>query len=393
MLTPETPDWMSRVGAGPETLRTQILLLLLAHAAWTSVVLAQSGPPQTRTTTGPRTSVSVELLADRFASGINSQRWGAVFRKCGVSVRIRQPLLDDRPEVTELKRGRLRLVKAVGNLKRDGSIQFPDRVFRLSDAAKLKEWINELTVYGAQGSVEGKPGFGLSRSQFEMVFRTLGEPVTGQFEGIAFDEALRQIAMPPALPVRLTRDGEVLLTKSPPQAMSAAGLSGLSRGTVLAIVLNHAGLGFHPGRTPAGTLEVVASPVREDAARWPVGWPLTRAPLHIAPKIVQIVPVELDDVPLSDVLSAVSSATGIPILVDEWRISRAGVDLEKLRVTQPLKKMTWSGFLDRVTFPKLMREILVDENGTPFVWITTRTVKQLNERAKQRDAQFRNKSK
>ena len=45
--------------------------------------------------------------------------------------------------------------------------------------------------------------------------------------------------------------------------------------------------------------------------------------------------------------------------------------------------MTWSGLLDRVTFPKLMRELLQDEAGTPFVFVTTRTVAQMNERAKQ----------
>ena len=45
--------------------------------------------------------------------------------------------------------------------------------------------------------------------------------------------------------------------------------------------------------------------------------------------------------------------------------------------------MTWSGLLDRVTFPHLMRELLQDEAGTPFVFVTTRTVAQLNERAKQ----------
>ncbi|MFP6764101.1 MAG: hypothetical protein VB858_10790, partial [Planctomycetaceae bacterium] len=314
MLHRKSTDRLFR-GAGGAEAR---ILVLLAFAVWPSCVQAQSGnfprTTQARSTSAPRTSVSVELLADRFASGVNSQRWGAVFRQCGVTIRIRQPLLDDRPLVTEQKRGRLRLVKAVGKLKSDGSIQFPDRAFRLGDTARLREWITELTVYGAQGSTEGKPGFGLSRSQFEVVFRTLGEPVTGKFEDVAFDEALRQIALPRVLPMRLARDSEILLTKNPPQGTSPTELSGLSRGTVLAIVLNNAGLGFHPGRTPAGTLEIVVSPIRDDAARWPVGWPLTRAPLHIAPGIVQIVPVELDDVALPDVLAAVSSATDTPIL-------------------------------------------------------------------------------
>jgi len=373
------------------------LLALLTFIASDSVVRAQfrgvKPVPDKAKKSAPKTSISIDLLADRFASGINSQRWGAEFRKYGITVRIRQPLLDDKPEVTERMRGRLRFVKAVGTLKRDGSIQFPDRTFRLSDSAKIKEWLTELTVYGAQGSVEGKPGFGLNKNQFAFVFRALSEPTRQEFEDASFDEALQKLDMPQALPLRITADAELRLKQYPPKFPMPAGLKGLSRGTVLAIVLNNAGLGIHPGRTPAGRLEMVATPLRDDAAKWPIGWPLSRAPLHIAPKIVEVVEVDLDDKPLLDVLDGVATATKIPVLVDIWRIRQADIDLEEFRVTQAPKKMTWSGFLDRATFPRLMREIVVDENGKPFVWITTRTVKQLNERAKQRDAQFDAKGK
>lgn len=373
------------------------LLALLIVATSNFVAWAQfrgvKPVPDKAKQSAPKTSISIDLLADRLASGINSQRWGSEFRKYGIAVRIRQPLLDDKPEVTERMRGRLRFVKAVGTLKRDGSIQFPDRTFRLRDSAKIKEWLTELTVYGAQGSVEGKPGFGLSKNQFAFVFRTLSEPTRQEFEGATFDEALQKLEMPQALPLRITANAELRLKQYPPETKMPAGLKGLSRGTVLGIVLNNAGLGIHPGRTPAGRLEIVATPLRNDAAKWPIGWPLSRAPLHIAPKIVEVVEVDLDDKPLLDVLTGVAAATKIPVLVDTWRIRQADIDLEEFRVTQAPKKMTWSGFLDRATFPKLMREIVVDENGKPFVWITTRTVKQLNERAKQRDAQFDAKGK
>lgn len=373
------------------------LFAVLAVASSDSVARAQfrgvKPVPDKAKKSAPKTSISIDLLADRFASGINSQRWGAEFRKYGITVRIRQPLLDDKPEMTERMRGRLRFVKAVGTLKRDGSIQFPGRTFRLSDSAKIKEWLTELTVYGAQGSVEGKPGFGLSKNQFAFVFRTLSESTRQEFEGASFDEALQKLEMPQALPLRITADAELRLKQFPPKSKMPAGLKGLSRGTVLGIVLNNAGLGVHPGRTPAGRLEMVATPLRDDAAKWPIGWPLSRAPLHIAPKIVEVVEVDLDDKPLLDVLDGVAAATKIPVLVDTWRIRQADIDLDEFRVTQAPKKMTWSGFLDRATFPKLMREIVVDENGKPFVWITTRTVKQLNERAKQRDAQFDAKGK
>lgn len=370
-----------------------ILMVLLPVGVARSQFTGVKPVPEKANRSALKTSISVDLLADRFASGINSQRWGELFRQFGITVRIRQPLLDDKPEVAEKIRGRLRFVKATGTLKRDGSIQFPDRTFRLRDTAKIKEWLTELTVYGAQGSTEGKPGFGLNQTQFAFVFRTLSEPTRQEFTGVTFDEALQKLEMPRTLPLRITADAELRLKQDPPDTEMPAGLKGLSRGTVLAILLNNAGLGIHPGRTPAGTLEIVATPLRDDAAKWPIGWPLSRAPLHIAPKIVEVVEIDLDDKPLLDVLAGVAAATEIPVLVDTWRIRQAKIDLNEFRVTQLPKKMTWSGFLDRATFPKLMREIVVDENGKPFVWITTRTVKQLNERAKQRDAQFEAKGK
>jgi hypothetical protein len=103
------------------------------------------------------------------------------------------------------------------------------------------------------------------------------------------------------------------------------------------------------------------------------------------PKLVEVIPVTLDEVPLTDVLTAASVKTGISIQIDTHRIEAAGIQLERLKVSQPPKKMTWSGLLDRATFPHLMRELLQDEAGEPFIWVTTRTVKQLNDRNRQRE--------
>ena len=119
-------------------------------------------------------------------------------------------------------------------------------------------------------------------------------------------------------------------------------MSGFSRGTALAILLNNAGLGFRPGRTPEGNLELLAISLSENKEVWPIGWPLTKGPINIVPKLVEIVPVELEDVPLNDVLMAASLATNIPIIVDNYRPQRAKINIDKLVVNQPLKRMSWS---------------------------------------------------
>ncbi|MDA0282843.1 MAG: hypothetical protein O3B13_14180 [Planctomycetota bacterium] len=364
-----------------------------------TLLFVASAVAQSRLETGPapqrsiRTEVSCELLMATRVPPLAAQRWGEIFRRAGASVRIRQALGNDRAEITETTRGSLRQVKAVGLLDKDGSIIFENRRFQESHGAALAEWIRELKTYGAQGSDEGKPGYGLSREQFAQVFRTLAAKVLRDPAGLDLPLAIERLDLPAVLPLRMTPAAQQLLQGAGLRRPAPEGLSGLSRGTVLAILLNNAGLGFRPGRTPEGSLELRVDPLSKQNASWPIGWPLEKPPITSMPKLVEFIPVELDNVPLTDVILAISAKTEIPILTDHRRISEGNIPLDKLKVSQDYRKMTWSGLLDRVTFPDLMRELLQDEAGTPFVWITTRTVTQLNERARQREQLLDQKAK
>ncbi|MFT4558478.1 MAG: hypothetical protein ACI92S_003859, partial [Planctomycetaceae bacterium] len=273
--------------------------------------------------------------------------------------------------------------KAVGLLERDGSIIFENRRFRQSHTGPLAEWIRELKTYGAQGNDDGKPGFGLTRAQFDRVFQTLAAKVVRDPAGLKLSEAIAAVGLPSSLPLRMTPAAVEQLKRDITRRPAPEGLAGLSRGAVIAILLNEAGLGFRPGRTPEGIIELRVSPVSKEAAAWPIGWPLQKPPISSMPKFVEIVPVEFSDVKLTDVIHAISVQTEMPILIDHRRAFEANVRVDEMKVNQEFRKMTWSGLLDRVTFPNLMRELLQDEAGTPFVFVTTRTVAQLNERAKQ----------
>ena len=346
-------------------------------------VLAQPGNTFRSQVSKQQTQVSFELLMVDRVPPLAAQQWGEIFRRAGASVRIRQALSSDRTEVSETTRGSLRQVKATGLLERDGSIIFDNRRFRQSQTAPLAEWIRELKTYGAQGNDEGKPGFGLTRAQFDLVFQTLASKVVHNPAGLELSEALAAVGLPASLPLRMTPAALEQLKRDVTRRPAPDGLAGLSRGTVVAILLNEAGLGFRPGRTPEGSLELRVSPVSKETAAWPIGWPLERPPISSMPKFVELVPVEFSDVKLTDVIHAISVQTELPILIDHRRAFDANIQIGELKVNQEYRKMTWSGLLDRVTFPNLMRELLQDEAGTPFVFVTTRTVAQLNERAKQ----------
>lgn len=364
----------------------RILLALNCFVVLSSVVVAQPAR-KTGVTRRIKTDVSFELISDRQSPRLAAQQWGNVFQKLGINVRIRPGQGPEKPQLKEDKRGTLRFVKVIGRIDSSGSLLFPGRRFGRADTGRLSDWILELKTYGAQGKSDGKPGFGLSSTQFSQVFGLLGTPIKGAWEDVNFPAGIKQLDLPRSIPLRFSGTAQVYLRTHPPTWKTPASFKGLSRGTALAIILNNAGLGFQPGRTPEGSLELVAVPLSQDKAVWPIGWPLTKGPIVSVPKLVEIVPIDLDDVPLTDVLMAANLSTGIPILIDEYRPAKAKIDITKMNVSFQ-KKMTWSGLLDRATFPKLMREQLMDEAGKPFVWITTRSVKQMNERGKQRNAQF-----
>lgn len=370
-----------------------LLLFPLVVLTCADVSAQFSGTTRSPSSRKLQTQISFELLTATRVPVLAAQQWGEIFRRVGATVRIRQAIISDRAEITETTRGSVRLVKAVGLLEQNGSIIFENRRFRQSQTASLGEWIRELKTYGAQGNDAGKPGFGLTRAQFDGVFRTLSRKVLQDPAGLDLPTALTKIDLPASLPLRMTPEALTLLKGSSTRRAAAEGLVGLSRGTVIAILLNDAGLGFRPGRTPEGNLELRVRPINKETAAWPIGWPLQKPPISSMPKLVQIVPVEFSDVPLVDVVHAISVQTEIPILTDYRRAFDANIPLSKLKVNQEYRKMTWSGLLDRVTFPHLMRELLQDEAGTPFVWVTTRTVAQMNERARQRDRLVEQKAK
>jgi hypothetical protein len=365
-----------------DSLQTAVLLLSMLLSMTSRSASAQTQLRREALST----QISFEVLIAPGTTGIDAQRWGPVFQKFGTAARFRQPLLDDRPDLSETASGRTRLVKVVGELKPDGSIVFPGHRFRLSDTRRLAEWIRELKTYGALGSPEGRPGFGLTSSQLELVLRTLEAPVTSELAGLPVDQALRRFGLPDSLPARLSVDAEERLSRLPEGVVAPSDLRGLSRGTALAILLSRASLGFRPTRTPTGSLELEVLPLGRATGLWPIGWPLDRPPVQVAPKFVEPTGFDLKDKPLTELLDEAVTASEIRILIDVRRIAEAELNLGSVKVSQRPRRMTWAGMLDRATFPDLMAELLQDESGNAFVWVTTRTIAQMNERNSQREA-------
>jgi hypothetical protein len=260
-------------------------------------------------------------------------------------------------------------VKAVGEMDLNGIIKFPGKSFKLSDTAALTEWINELKTYGAQGSPEGKPLWGLKREDFDTLFKDLGAPIAAVVEGQELRGALQKLGLPAKYPVRLQASAEAWLQNAGAHPLRQE-VHGFSGGTGLAIVLADYGLGFHPQRTPQATLELAVEPLQNIAQPWPIGWELeAKPPLNEqAPQLFNLITAGFEDLPLQDVLDAVEQASQTPIIIDYEQCAAREIDPRTVQVNFPQKKTAWAILIRSVAGQaRLTREVKVDEAGRIFV--------------------------
>lgn len=355
--------------------------LLFVGAIDRAVPVAAQSPttklkPPATTTPGavsrPRTTtVEIKLLVGTDGGALHSQQWLKVLEPLDVSIQIQKPDLDDKPEVKERIVGTLRYVTAIGTLDRSGKISFPGRSFSTSDGAALKEWIDDLRTYGAQGSPEGQPLWGLSKDQFTRIYDGLNRVVDVELIDQPIREAVSKLPLPEQYPVRWGQAAADSIARRMSGATVRQEIKGFSAATALAIALNDCGLGFRPNRTPTGGLELLIEPLGKRDDHWPVGWPLQQQRFKAAPKFFAMTTIELDQVTLADVLLAVTELSETPVLVDHAELDKKGIDPAQLKVSFKRGRTSWSVALKQMVIPqKLSREIWQDEAGRAFVWIT-----------------------
>lgn len=339
--------------------------------ALATTVLAQPPTPK-RGGTATKTILNVELLSAADGGALHAQDWRAVFEQLDVQLTVRRAVLDDKPDIKERTVGTLRYVTVIGQLDRQGRIVFTTASFTRADAARLKEWLDDLKTYGSQGKPDGQPLWGLSKAQFEALYLALSERVDVELQGQTLDQAVTALEFPATYPLRWSTAARERLVKLGEQATVRQRVAGFTKATALAIALNDQGFGFRPNRTPAGSIELVIEPQSADGRElWPIGWPLQQQAPELMPKLFVMTNIELRQESLLDVLEAAAGLTDTPILLNQAELDRRQIDLAALKASHPLKKTTWSLALRAVLVPqKLNREYWQDESGRAFVWIT-----------------------
>ncbi len=335
----------------------------------------QSASPSSTDASAADTRVTIEIFTGNEGVGFQAQEWESVFERAGLLVQIHAAFAGDKISIREKKFGKLREVFVVGKLERNGTLVFPGRKFARSESAAFVEWLRELKTYGGQGNPSGKALWGLSREQFDALFRALAAPVEQEVANLPFDEAIRTLQLPDQYPFRLSVSAETTLAAPAlKQRPGRLQLRGFAHGTALAMLLSQSGLGFRPNRTPSGKLELLGVRAEDGQQLWPVGWdaPEGTYPAAIAPKLFQQTQVELKDQKLIDVLEAIADKTGTPVRVDFASIAARRLDLDSVLVSASGQHMAWSQLLTKITSPSFLTpKIRTDEAKKPFVWVTS----------------------
>lgn len=320
-----------------------------------------------------KTSIEFELVAPGALAGDTRTRdWAELLQEQGASVRIRQPLFDDELGVTEKVRGTLRWVKVIATFDDMGKLILPEETFSRSDSQRLNEWIEELKLYGAQGSPEGKPLWGLSEEQFNTLFTAMSEPVPVNSYGETLDVAIQQMNLPASYAVRYHSTAAAHLASMQPVDPVRQRLAGLSRGTSLAIMLADYGLGFRPLRTPTKEIELVIQPLTDISDPWPVGWDLDKETRRgdLAPNLFKMVPVKFDNIPVQAVLDEIASVTGVPVVVNHYLAKQKEINLDEITLSYPSRKAAWISVINSAAARNRMKqELRLDEQSHPFVLI------------------------
>ena len=321
----------------------------------------------------PKTTiVEMELLQETGGGGLHAQKWLKVLEPLDVSLRVHRPIAADKPEMKEREAGNTRYVTAIGTLDRSGNILFPDRTFSLNDTVKLTEWIEELRTFGVKGTPVGQPLWGMTDEQFASLYDKILQPIDFPTEDLPLKELISKLPLPSEFPLRWSSDASDRLQQRGDRTRIRQELKGFSTALVLALALNENELGFRPNRTPSGAIELLVEPRNTKSDQWPIGWPVQKQTFKAAPKLYAMVPIELNDAELSEVISAISELSETPILIDYVELDAKQIDLEKIRVSFPRKMTSWGLALRQLVVPqRLTREFWQDEAGRVFVWITT----------------------
>ena len=119
---------------------------------------------------------------------------------------------------------------------------------------------------------------------------------------------------------------------------------------------------------------------RSSKENWPIGWPIEKIPFKVVPQMFNKYPIEIRGFSMKAAIDAVQKLSQMPFYFDHNSLAREGVEIDKVKVklsskdlsSKKISLMAATTKLLRQSKPQLWEEVRIDENGAPFLWISTR---------------------
>jgi len=341
------------------------LMLLACSAMMPTAAFPQS-------TDNKRRVVTLEIYSDAKAPVGTQQKWLQMLQDVGadrVTSKTGQPRT---PEVEEIQTSGAVLIKVTGFVM-GGQLKLPGGSFSIRDKTAIRDLLQRLRDDGAKVALAEKKAFGMTSEQLVGLHERLSEPVDFNTAGRNAGEVVAKLIAKSGLKFNLDNSARVAINGNEKVAEE---LEGISIGTALAAVVRPLGLVVQPQRKQGQTVEVNLVDSRSvKGEHWPIGWPISRAPVAVEPKLFERLDIEIRGFPMKDALDAVEKRAGVPFFYDHNTMAREGIELTETKATVVQKKaalMVVISKLLRQTKPRMSEELRVDENGKPFLWITVK---------------------
>ena len=285
------------------------------------------------------------------------------------NLRIRSGQATDRLGIESRGTDSAPVYVVTGFITSANELLMPGGRFRAGDVARLAQWLDELARFGPPDQRPERSAFGLTPEQFEQVHQALAGRIGFSTKGMSRRQVIEKVRERLILPLRIEPR---LIQAISEDDVVAEELSDLSCGTALAAALRPPGLALVPRDAKPRGLECLVAEAKPDMEAWPIGWEPEKPRRELLPGSFEFLNVNVQGVPVTQVIEAVSGRLSVPVLLDHNAMARHGIEPDKALVSMPQRRTTYSLLLKRCLYQAgLKSELRVDEAGKPFLWITT----------------------
>ena len=317
-----------------------------------------------------KASVDLEIVVLRGAPIDAAQRWTKQLSANKFN-RVRVRTGDEsRPSLKTTNSSGTVRHSVIGIIDSRNNLYLPGAKFRLGQKRQIEEWVEKLSAdkqtdnQAKRQNESPSSAFGLSEKDLVRLHDRLNIRLDVD-AGVKTQDVIRRFEEKTKLKVSVAAVAKVRLTFPVERK-----ISGLSAGTSLAATLRPLRLCMVP-QLQGGITTIRIDDLQSARESWPVGWPRQKKRIELVPKLFEHLEVKINSTPLPNVLSAIENKLGVPIIVDDYTFSQRSIELDKLKVNFPSRRVLYDKFMGVILNRNLMRfEVRVDEAGSPFLWVT-----------------------